>query len=184
MSGLGERNIVLIGYRGSGKTSVGRELARRLDRPFFDSDVLVEAREGRSIREMVEREGWPFFREREKAVIRRLAAKRNAVIATGGGAVLDPENAELLKSTGWVVLLTAAEEVLVRRIRADAASREQRPSFSGTEPSDASLLEETRVILSQRMPIYQALADLVIDGTAASTAEIVEEILRCFPCGE
>jgi shikimate kinase len=178
-----DRNIILIGYRGTGKTSVGQELARRLSRPFHDADVLVEARAGRSIRAMVEREGWAFFREREKAAIHSLSAIRRCVVATGGGAVLDPENAQMLKSMGWIVLLTAEEEVLVRRMRIDPASREQRPSFSGTdsaETSERDMIKETTEILAQRMPIYRRLADLVIDSTSASPAEIVGEILRHF----
>jgi len=178
-----DRNIVLIGYRGTGKTSVGQELARRLGRLFHDTDVLVEAREGRTIRAMVDKEGWAFFRKREKAIIRSLGAIRCCVVATGGGAVLDPENARVLKSMGWIVLLTAEEEVLVRRMRTDPASREQRPSLSGpdsAETSEQDMLKETKEILTQRMPIYRQLADLVIDTTSASPAEIVDEILRHF----
>lgn len=180
-----DRNIILIGYRGSGKTSVGRELAGRLKRPFHDTDVLVEAREGRTIRAMVDHEGWAFFREREKAAIFSLSALGRCIVATGGGAVLDPENARVLKSIGWIVLLTAEEEALVRRMRTDPASREQRPSFSGkdsTEPSEQDMLRETKEILTQRMPIYRHLADLVIDTTSASPAEIADEILRHFSC--
>jgi len=178
-----DRNIILIGYRGTGKTSVGQELARRLSRPFHDTDVLIEAREGRSIRAMVDKEGWPFFRAREKEAIRSLSAIRRCVVATGGGAVLDPENARLLKSMGWIVLLTATEEVIVRRMLADPASREQRPSFSGansTEVSKQAMLKETMEILKQRMPIYRRQADVIIDTTEAPPAEIVDEILRHF----
>jgi len=181
-----DRNIVLIGYRGTGKTSVGRELARRLSRPFHDTDVLIEVREGRSIREMVNKNGWTFFREREKEAIRSLSATHNCVVATGGGAVLDSENARLLKSCGWMVLLTAAEEVIVRRMLDDPASREQRPSFSGTDSTEVSMqamLNETKEILKQRMPIYQSLADLIIDTTQMPPAEIVDEILRHFSSG-
>jgi len=178
-----DRNIILIGYRGTGKTSVGQELARRLNRPFYDTDVLVEVRAGRSIRAMVDQEGWTFFREREKAAILSLSETRRGVVATGGGAVLDPENARLLKSLGWIVLLTAAEGTLVQRMRTDPASGQRRPSFSGTEQPDVSeeeMLRETMEILKQRMPIYLRLADLVIDTTAAGPEEIVDEILHNF----
>ena len=178
-----DRNIILIGYRGTGKTSVGQELARRLHRPFHDADVLIEKREGRSIRDMVAREGWAFFRERERAAISSLDGLRRCVLATGGGAVLDPKNAEVLKSLGWVVLLTASEEIIVRRILNDPTSREQRPSFSGkasTEISEETMRKETTEILKQRMPIYRVLADQIIDTSQVSTAEIVDEILRRF----
>lgn len=178
-----DRNIILIGYRGTGKTSVGQELARRLHRPFHDTDVLIEKREGRSIRDMVAREGWAFFRERERAAISSLDGLRRCVLATGGGAVLDPKNAEVLKSLGWVVLLTASKEIIVRRILNDPASREQRPSFSGkasTEISEETMRKETTEILKQRMPIYRVLADQIIDTSQISTAEIVDEILRRF----
>ena len=123
MIGSNGRNIILIGYRGTGKTSIGKELARRLNRPFHDTDALIEKREGRSIKAMVDKEGWAFFREREKTAIRSLSAIHRCIIATGGGAVLDPENARLLESIGVIVLLTATEEVTVQRMLADPASR-------------------------------------------------------------
>ncbi len=178
-----DRNIILIGYRGTGKTSVGRELARRLNRPFHDTDVLVEAREGRSIQDMVDQEGWAFFREREKAALRSLETIHRCVVATGGGAVLDPENVRVLKAMGWIVLLTAEEGILVRRMRNDPASHGQRPSFSGkdaAEFSEQDAIRETTEILTQRMPIYRRLADLVIDTSSATLEEIVEEILYHF----
>ncbi|OPY82920.1 MAG: Shikimate kinase 2 [Syntrophus sp. PtaU1.Bin005] len=182
-----DRTIILIGYRGTGKTSVGRELARRLNRPFYDTDVLVEAREGRSIRDMVEQEGWTYFREREKAALRSLRTMHRCVVATGGGAVLDPDNARLLISMGWIVLLTAREGILVRRILQDPASLEKRPSFSGTESAEQSMesmIEETKEILAQRMPIYRSLADLVIDTANVSPGEVADRILRHFSFGE
>lgn len=186
MNGIGDRNIILIGYRGTGKTSVGRELSRRLHRPFLDTDAITETREGRSIREMVEKEGWNFFRERERETIRSLKNMKNCVVATGGGAVLDPENAQVLKSLGWVVLLTASDEVIVRRIFSDPASRRQRPSFSGTdatERSEEAMRQETIEILKQRMPIYRRLADQVIDTTQAPPEQIADEVLLAMTSG-
>lgn len=186
MSKVDDRNIILIGYRGTGKTAVGQELARRLQRPFYDSDALVETRERRSIREMVDQEGWPFFREREKAAILSLSEASRCVMATGGGAVMDPENASLLKSMGWIVLLTAADEIIVRRIQGDAASREQRPSLSGktaVEATEQEMLAETKEILKRRMPVYERLADLVIDTTQLPPAEVAEQILLHFSMG-
>ncbi|MDY0186736.1 MAG: shikimate kinase [Syntrophus sp. (in: bacteria)] len=182
-----DRTIILIGYRGTGKTSVGRELARRLNRPFYDIDVLVEAREGRSIRDMVEREGWTFFREREKAALCSLRTMSCCVVATGGGAVLDPDNARLLKSMGWIVLLTAREGSLARRILQDPTSLEKRPSFSeeeSAEQSMESMIEETKEILAQRMPIYRSLADLVIDTADVSPEQVADHILSRFSFGE
>jgi shikimate kinase len=183
MGTVDDRNIILIGYRGTGKTAVGQELARRLRRPFCDSDAIVEAREGRSIREIVDQKGWPFFRELEKAAILSLSETSRCIVATGGGAVMDPENARLLKSMGWIVLLTAAEDVLVRRIRADAASREKRPSFSGkasAEVTEQEMLAETKEILKRRLPVYQQLADLIVDTAQSSPAEVAERILLHF----
>jgi len=183
MTAIDQKNIILIGYRGTGKTSVGQELARRLSWTFYDTDVLVEAREGRTIRAMVDDEGWVFFREREKEAIRSLRKIDRCVIATGGGAVLDSENARLLKSLGRIVLLTASEEVIVRRMITDPATREQRPSFSGMDSTDASeeaVRKEATENLKQRMPIYRRLADLIFDTSQASLDEIVDEILNHF----
>jgi len=103
-------NIVLIGFRSTGKTTVGRELARRLGRSFIDADTYLQEREGRTIAEVFADGGETLFRQLEREVIAELAGRDGLVLAAGGGAVLDPENVERLRGSGPVVRLTASLE--------------------------------------------------------------------------
>jgi len=164
-------NIILIGYRGSGKTSVGRELARLLERPFFDSDRMVFAKTGKTVREIVEAGGWPAFREAERAAIAELASLDQAVISLGGGAVLDPENVAALEERGKFVWLRADARTLARRIRKEQSGIGQRPSLTG-----AGTLEEVERVLAERLPVYRAVADLAVDTAGKHPAGIAAEI--------
>jgi shikimate kinase len=164
-------NIVLIGYRGTGKSAVGKLLADRLDLDFYDADDLVEKRGGQSIQEMVAAKGWEFFREREKDVMRELSGIDAAVIATGGGAVLDPENVRLLKRRGQLIWLDADAQTVIARIQADTDSEQRRPSLTGREPAD-----ETGAVMAARAPFYREAADLCVDTSGKSLDEIVDEI--------
>lgn len=164
-------NIILIGYRGSGKTSVGRELAKLLERPFFDSDRMIFAKTGRTIREIVEAGGWPAFREAEKAVIAELSALDQAVISLGGGAVMDPENVAALEGRGKFVWLKADARTLARRMQSEQNGGGQRPSLTG-----AGTLEEVERVLAERLPVYRALADLAVDTSGKFPAGIAAEI--------
>ncbi len=164
-------NLILIGYRGSGKTSVGRELAKLLERPFFDSDRMVFAKTGRTVREIVEAGGWPAFREAEKAVIAELSALDHAVISLGGGAVMDTENVATLEERGKFVWLRADARTLALRIRGQQEDGTQRPSLTG-----AGTLEEIERVLAERLPVYRALADLAVDTAGKTPAGIAAEI--------
>lgn len=164
-------NIILIGYRGSGKTSVGRELARLLERPLFDSDRMVFAKTGKTVREIVEAGGWPAFREAEKAVIAELSALDQAVIALGGGAVMDPENVAALRERGIFVWLRAEPETLARRIRGDENGQAQRPALTGV-----GTLEEIGQVLAERLPVYRNVADRAVDTAGKHPAGIAAEI--------
>jgi shikimate kinase len=165
-------NIVIIGYRGTGKTSVGKMLAQRLGMRFVDGDVCLEQKVGRTINDMVAREGWPFFRAKEKEVIREISGYDGCVIATGGGAVMDADNVSALERNGRFILLTADIPTTVSRIQADSVSAQQRPDLLG-----GGIVEETKKILAQRMPIYRKVADHVIDTTSLSVEQVVESIL-------
>ena len=125
-----DMKIILIGYRCTGKTTVGKGLAERLGIPFIDTDLLVEKATGKTIREMTEERGWPFFREKEREAIKSLTALGKSVIAPGGGAVLDERNAALLKKEGILIWFVADEKTTMERMLADAASASQRPRFS------------------------------------------------------
>ncbi|MEW6328463.1 MAG: shikimate kinase [Thermodesulfobacteriota bacterium] len=164
--------IVLIGYRGSGKSTVGRRLAERLSLPFIDTDTLIEEKTGITIKEMVEKKGWPYFRAVEKEVIRGLAGDKTMVVAAGGGAVLDPENQARLKENGLVFYLAADEATLSGRIAKDARTGDQRPSLTGE-----MVTAEIRTVLKTREPIYRKVADYMINTVGRTVNDIVEEII-------
>ncbi|MBN2283111.1 MAG: shikimate kinase [Deltaproteobacteria bacterium] len=160
--------IILIGHRCTGKTSVGRLLAHRLGLDFIDADELIESRSNLTVREIVARGGWPLFREKEKEILRELARRPDAVIAAGGGSCDDPENRKLLKEENLVVWLTADAETIIERMGLDTQSGERRPSLTGTD-----VLEETMSLLSQRAPLFREIADLAIDTTGKTVADVV-----------
>jgi shikimate kinase len=166
-------NVILIGYRCTGKSSLGRKLSEILQVPFYDTDSLIEKSVGKSIRQMVEENGWPFFREREKEVIGQLATIGGGVIATGGGAVLDDENRTILKKGGICVWLVADANTILRRMKNDAASDGQRPPLS-----DKDLFREVTEGLEEREPLYRELADVSVDTTDVSPEDVVRRICR------
>ena len=151
-------NIVLIGYRGSGKSSIGHILAARLGREFVDTDVLIVQEAGCTIKEIFDREGEAGFRTRETTAIRAAAARDNLVIAVGGGAILRPENVVALKQNAKVVWLRARADILFQRIQADSATSQTRPNLTA-----AGGLEEVERLLAARMPFYEGAADFELD---------------------
>lgn len=164
-------NIVLIGYRGVGKTVVGKELAGRLGLPFYDTDALIEQQADQSIQEIVAGSGWEALRRREQDVIRKLCGERETVIATGGGAVLNSENVALLKQGGLLVWLVADEQTVMKRMQADDDNLLRRPSLTGEDP-----ITETSNIMRQRLPFYRDAADWCVETSGKSVAQIVAEI--------
>ena len=167
------RNIVLIGYRGAGKTAVGKVLARKLGFTFLDTDEMIEARTGRSIGEIVREKGWPFFRGLEREVLVDLGPVETAAIATGGGIPEDPENRETLRRLGRVVWLTAATEETLRRLQGDGTTETRRPPLEGTD-----LEGEIERTLARRIPCYEAAADWTVDTTGRSVHDVADEIMR------
>jgi shikimate kinase len=147
-------NIFLIGLMGAGKTSVGRLLAKRFDKTFYDCDHEIERRTGVKISVIFEIEGEPGFRVRESAVLRELADLNDIVLATGGGAVLREENRHLLRQQGTVVYLRASLEDLWQRTRHDR----NRPLLQTTDPRVK--LEQ---LFIQRDPLYREVATLIVD---------------------
>ena len=166
-------NIVLIGYRCSGKTVVGKAVAEHLDRVFIDADDYLEFKAGRSIERIVEEEGWGYFRELEKKVIDELSGQDNLVMATGGGVVTDNENINRLKENGLIFWLRAEADVLKARMDNDQSVGKKRPSLTGKNP-----LEEIRSVLDQRAPLYEKAADRVIDTDNLSLAQTVDRIIE------
>lgn len=169
-------NVVLIGYRGTGKSEVGRILARRIGYSFVDTDALVEQRSGRSIAQIFEEGGERRFRELETAAVLEAAERFGCVIATGGGVVVREGNMDALKMHGKVVWLMAAPETIHRRISRDASSPSRRPNLT-----ELGGLEEIRRVLSSRMKLYQqhAVVKLKTDGrTPRQVADDIQRALR------
>jgi len=162
-------NIYLVGLMGAGKTSVGRLLAKRLQKSFLDSDHEIEARTGVRIPVIFEIEGEAGFRRREASVVQELVALSDIVLATGGGAVLDPNNREALHSTGTVIYLRAAPSELYLRTRHDR----NRPLLRTADP--LAKLEELHRI---RDPLYRECAHLIVDTGNQAIRSLVGRIER------
>jgi shikimate kinase len=165
-------SVILIGYRGSGKTTAGRLLAGRLGKKFVDADDLIVARAGRSIREIFSGGGEEAFRKLEMEIISELAKEMDAVIALGGGAVTREENRKALVGHRIVYLKCEAAE-LHRRIRSDPGTPDNRPSL--TELGGG--IEEIEAVLRQREPIYKAVMSEAIDVSGLSAEQVVEGIV-------
>ena len=161
-------SIALVGLPGSGKSTVGRQLARRLQLPFIDSDPVIEQRLGCSIREYFEREGEERFRDVEEAVIDDLTQNHQGVLSTGGGSVLRPVNRERLRSRGHVVYLRSSPEEVFRRLRHDV----NRPLLQVSDP-----LGRLRDLYAVRDPLYRETAHFVIETGRPSVAALVSTIL-------
>lgn len=147
------KNIFLVGPMGTGKTTIGRHLAKALHMDFFDSDQEIEERTGADITWIFDIEGEAGFRRREAAVIDELTGRENIVLATGGGAVLDPKNRQRIKQRGTVVYLHTDAELLVRRTAKDT----KRPLLQTDNPG-----ERLRELMAAREPLYRELADIVL----------------------
>ncbi len=148
MKGAGR--VVLAGFMGTGKTEVGRRLARALGRPFVDTDALVESAAGRSVAAIFADEGEPAFRARERDAVAQACALPAAVIAVGGGALLDPENRRILAAAGPVVCLRASPREILRRV----GRAHDRPLLSGGTLSDAERLARVEALLAAREAAY------------------------------
>lgn len=167
----GKPSIALIGLRGCGKSSVGRELADVLGGDCTDTDGLVVQRAGKSIAAIFEEEGEVGFRRREREIIEQVAADPPAVISVGGGAVLDEDNVRALRQVATLVWLTAPANVLHQRIASDYATGDLRPPLTEwTGP------EEIERLLADRSTLYERAADLVIDTMEDTPRNIAQNI--------
>jgi len=165
-------HVWLIGMMGSGKSTVGRLVAGHLDRPFYDTDATVEATAGMTIMEIFERFGEDGFRERERTAVAEITDDAAGVVATGGGAILDPVNVETMRNAGTVVLLSVEPDVLIARV----ADNEDRPLLlDGIERA-------IRSIDRARSGLYRSSADVVVDAShpIETVAEEVEAICNAL----
>lgn len=160
--------IALVGLPGSGKSTVGRQLARRLQLPFYDSDRVIEERLGCSIKDFFARQGEDVFRDVEESVIDELSQIPNAVLSTGGGAVLRSANRRHLRSRGHVVYLKSVPEELARRLRNDS----NRPLLQVDDP-----LKRLRELFAVRDPLYRETAHFVIETGRPSVSTLVNMIV-------
>jgi shikimate kinase len=165
------RNIFLIGPMGSGKTAVGKQIARLLKFPFVDSDREIETRTGADISLIFEREGEAGFRKREREAIAELTARTGVVLATGGGAVLDDENRRLLGERGWVVYL----ETSIAQQAERAGRSSHRPLLAGVDPRQR--LEE---LMRIRAPLYREIADFIATTTRKRVNPVAERIVQAY----
>jgi shikimate kinase len=160
--------ISLVGLPGSGKSTVGRQLARRLQLPFIDSDQVIEQRLGCSIREYFEREGESRFRDLEESVIDALTQSPNCVLSTGGGVILRPANRRHLRDRTKVVYLKSVPDNLFRRLRHDKS----RPLLQVEDP-----LQRLRDLHAQRDPLYRETAHFSVETSRPSVVSLVNMIL-------
>lgn len=167
-------NLVLIGLRGTGKSTVGQALSARLNREFYDTDSLVQERAGMSVRELFEQHGEARFREIESQLVQECATAKNAVIATGGGAVLAPENVSALKKDGFIVHLTANPAELWHRISRDQLTHQTRPKL--VQGAVSGVDELTKLLLA-RAAIYACARDVEVSVEGRTPDEVVEAIV-------
>lgn len=151
-------NIFLIGYRCAGKTTVGRSLAKRLERLFFDTDLELVKEQGMKISEIVSKKGWAAFRNIEKRVIQCACERDNQVVATGGGAVLDEDNVKRMKDSGVLIWLRADIKTIEKRIIEDNTSQDFRPALTSK-----GSVEEIQETLFARYPYYERAMDFFVD---------------------
>jgi shikimate kinase len=162
--------LALVGLPGSGKSTVGRQLARRLDLPFVDADQAIEQRLGCTIREFFEREGEDRFRDLETTALDELTRHHPGVLSTGGGVVLRPLNRQMLRERTQVFYLRCSPEEIYRRLRHDKV----RPLLQVSDP-----LARLRDLHEQRDPLYREVAHHIIESPKPTISGLVQQILRC-----
>ena len=165
-------NLILIGYRGTGKSAVANLLAGRLGMETVGMDSEIIRRAGMPVPEIVEKYGWPGFRDRESELARDLAGRDGLVIDTGGGIIERPENIEALKKNGRIFWLKASVETIVSRIGGD----DQRPALT----EGKSFTEEVAEVLERRTPLYQGAADFEIDTDSLHPEQVVDRIIELW----
>jgi shikimate kinase len=166
-------NVVLVGYRGTGKSAVGAVLAQQLGLRVISLDAEIVRSAGKPIPEIVQQDGWPGFRDLEEQVVREAAARDGLVIDCGGGVIEREANFAVLRAAGPVFWLTASTATIVRRIQGD----DQRPSLTGQK----SFTDEVAEVLQRRTPLYQRIAHHRVDTDSRTVEQVADEIRQLLP---
>ncbi len=169
------QTVAFIGYRGSGKSAVGAEVALRLGWRFIDADVEIERRAGRTIREIFAADGEAHFRALERERLAKLLTESNLVIAAGGGAVLSAQTRKLLKETSFVVYLKVSPAVAEARIVSDATTAERRPALT-----TLSRRSEIETLMAARLPLYEACATVTFDVDDSSVSDLADGVMHAL----
>lgn len=162
-------NIVLIGMRGSGKTSVAKKLAKKLDKKFLDMDDLLSQKVNMSLPEFVKKFGWDLFRDKESELTNELQDTTNAVISTGGGIILRSQNSKALKKNGKFIFLKTSVDSMLKRLEGDRS----RPALTDKR----TLKEELEHVWEERKTLYENAADIIIETDNKTIEEIAEKII-------
>ncbi|MFA5410574.1 MAG: shikimate kinase [Candidatus Omnitrophota bacterium] len=161
-------NIYLVGFMAAGKTSVGRELAKKKKWQFIDLDDLIELREKMTIADIFAKNGEPYFRRAEKQVLKEVAKEKKFIVGCGGGIVIDPENIKIMKASGTLICLTATPEVILQR----TSGQTHRPLLNVKDPK-----KQIELLFKLRAPYY-AQADKTIDTSRLSIGQVVQNIVK------
>ncbi|WP_437229704.1 shikimate kinase [Planctomicrobium sp. SH661] len=168
--------ITIIGYRGSGKSTVGAELARRLGWNYIDTDPLIEKRAGKSISQIFAEDGEPRFRDLESGELSSALAGGDVVVSAGGGAILREGNRQSMRAAGPVIWLVADLNTIAARISADPTTLARRPALTNRDP-----VSEIQEVLVQRQPLYAEAATITVQTDNRTPASIVDEIMTQLP---
>lgn len=164
------KNIYLVGFMGTGKTIVGKLLAKKLERKFVEMDEQIERKEGKRIAELFAHQGEAYFRQCETSMLNEIAKESGLIVSCGGGIVVDQHNREVLQTTGVMVCLTASVDVIYERIKGCTS----RPLLAVTDPK-----REIKNLLAQRLPFY-AQAHYTVDTSSLSVQEVVEKVVEAL----
>lgn len=168
--------ITLIGYRGTGKSTLAAPLARRLGWEWIDADVELERRAGRSIKEIFATDGEPEFRRLERELLTELLQRDQLVIAAGGGAILNEATRAEMQAAGPVIWLRASAETIERRLATDPTTGQRRPNLTSSGGRD-----EIERLLAIREPLYRQCASITLDSDKLAAEQLVEQVLRQLP---
>ncbi|NPV11858.1 MAG: shikimate kinase [Ignavibacteria bacterium] len=163
-------NIVLIGFRGAGKTALAKILSEKLNMQLFSIDKMIEEKEGKRIREIVAEKGWQYFRELETQIIEQLADVENSIIDTGGGVVENPTNIDNLKKNGYIIYVQASLKDIKQRILNDP----DRPKLNPT----LDVEDDLTVTYNRRIPLYEEYSDFKVNSSTTSLEKCADQIIE------